>query len=396
MARFAAAVAVIRAVLVGRLVVMFATIAASIRLVDDPIRPALALALVTVATMGQLYLINRRPAILRLRLGAAALGVIMTLSVLVISGGGLAFYCYALGSCMVAGALLGTGGLLLWLAHAGLGLAMVTQLLRSIEPTARSVLAPFLIAIPVADIIAGLATAALTAALTRYIELSIETARAAQRSAAASERTRLARELHDSVAKTLRGVSFAAVALPSSLRRHPDLAEQLAATVSSGAEAAQREARELLSALRRDVPDQPFVDTVQGVCADWAAAHDVPVRLDLARVEPTVAVRYELTQILSEALRNVAQHARASLVEVGLARDGELIRLTVRDDGAGFTPPADLSGLSAGGSFGVVGMFERARTVGGDLTLTSHPGGGTTVVVTAPSGVLTVSEAAGR
>src|SRR3954470_3599133 len=110
MARFVAAAAVIRAVLVGRLVVMTATIAASIRLVDHPARPALALALVIVVTAGQLYLISRRPAILRHRLGALAVSVFMTLSVLVISGGGLAFYGYALGSCMVAGALLGTGG----------------------------------------------------------------------------------------------------------------------------------------------------------------------------------------------------------------------------------------------------------------------------------------------
>jgi len=394
MARFAAAVAVIRAVLVGRLVVMIATIAASIRLVDDPARPALALGLVTVVTVGELYLINHRPAILRCRLGALTLGVVTTLSVLVISGGGLAFYCYALGSCMVAGALLGTGGLLLWLAQAGLGLAMVTQLLRSVEPTARAVIAPFLVAIPVADVIAGLATAALTAGLTRYIELSIETARAAQRSAATSERVRLARELHDSVAKTLRGVSFAAVALPSSLRRHPDLAEQLAAAVSTGAETAQREARELLSALRRDVPDQPFVETVQGVCAEWAATTSVRVALDLARVEPTLPARYELTQILSEALRNVARHAGATLVEVGLVRDGDQVRLTVHDNGAGFTPPSDLSLLSSHGSFGVVGMFERARTIGGRLTVTSAPGRGTTVAVTAPRAVHTVPEAA--
>jgi signal transduction histidine kinase len=396
MARFAAAVAVIRAVLVGRLVVMIATVAASIRLVDDPLRPALALALATVVTGVQLYLINHRPDILRHRLGALTLGVIMTFAMLVISCGGLAFYCYALGSCMVAGALLGTGGLLLWLAHAGLGLAMVTQLLRSIEPGGRGLLAPFLIAIPVADVIAGLATAALTAALTRYIELSIETARTAQRSAATSERTRLARELHDSVAKTLRGVSFAAVALPTSLRRHPDLAEQLAATVWMGAETAQRETRELLSALRRDIPDQPFVDTVRSVCASWSAASNVPVALDLTRLEPTLAARYELTQILSEALRNVAQHAGATLVEVGLTHEGELLRLTVHDNGAGFAVPNDLSGLSAHGSFGVVGMSERARTIGGGLTLRSHPGGGTTIVVTTPSGAPTMPEAAGR
>jgi signal transduction histidine kinase len=389
MARFVVAVAVIRAVLVGRLVVMIATVAASIRLVEDPIRPASALALVTGVTVCQLYVINHHPGILRRQLSAVTLDVILTMSVLVISGGGLAFHCFALGFCMITGALLGTAGLILWLAQAGLGLATVIQLLRSIEPDARALLAPFLIAIPVADVIVGLATAALTAGLTRYIELSIETARAAQRSAATSERARLARELHDSVAKTLRGVSFAALALPSSLRRHPDLAEQLAATVSTGAETAQREARELLSALRRDMPDQPFVKTVESVCASWGTANNVPITLNLTPVEPTLAARYELTQILSEALRNVAQHAKATQVEVRLIREGSLTRLTVRDNGVGVIVPVDLLQLSIRGHFGVLGMSERARTIGGQLTLDSTHGAGTTVVVTMPGSVLT-------
>jgi len=388
MERYIAAVAVIRAVLVGRLVIMTATIAASIRLVDDPARPALALALVTVVTIAQLLLINRYPSILRRRLSALTLEVAMTFAVLAISPAGLAYFCYVVGSAMFAGALLGTGGLPLCLAQAGLGLVMVTQLLRATAPAARSILAPFLVAIPVADIVAGLGAAALTAGLTRYIELSIETATMAQRSAAASERARLARELHDSLAKTLRGVSFAAVALPSSLRRQPGLAEQLAATVSTGAETAVREARELLSALRRDVPDQPFADTVRRVCATWTTTSSVPVELELTAVEPTLAARYELTQILHEALRNVARHARATQVEIGLARVADRVRLTVRDDGAGFTPPGDLSQLSGRGSFGVIGMSERARAIGGHLTFESRQGGGTTVVATAPASVL--------
>jgi signal transduction histidine kinase len=309
----------------------------------------------------------------------------VTLSVLVVGGPGLAFFCYALGTCMIAGALLGVDGLLLCLAQAALGLGMVTQMSRSLDPDARSLLAPFLIAIPVADIVAGLAAGALTTGLTRYIELSVEVAQAAQRSAATSERARLARDLHDSVAKTLRGISFAAVALPSSLRRHPDLAEQLAATVVTGAETAQREARELLFALRRDVPDNPFVDTVRNVCADWTTTNRVPVSLDLAQVEPTLAARYELAQILSEALRNIAQHAGASRVRVELTDEGGWIRLSVHDDGVGFVLPHDLSQLAMRGSFGVVGMSERARTIGGRLTVTSPAGGGTTVMATTPS-----------
>ncbi|GAA5179206.1 hypothetical protein GCM10023322_08500 [Rugosimonospora acidiphila] len=390
MERHIATVAVVRAVLVGRLIIMIAAIVAGIRLVDDPTRPLLALLLVAAVTMGQLFLISRHPAILRRRLGAVTLEVAVTLAVLAISQGGPAYFCYAAGSAMFAGTLLGSGGLMIWLAQAGLGLAVVFQLLRATVPDARSVLAPFLVAIPIIDIVGGLGAAALTAILTRYIRLAIETTTMAQRSAAASERARLARELHDSVAKTLRGVSFAAVALPSSLRRQPDLAEQLAATVSAGAETAQREARELLGALRRDVPDQPFADTVRGICAAWSTTSGTPVALDLALIEPTLAARYELTQILHEALRNVVAHARATRVAVTLARVGELVELTIRDDGAGFAVPDDLSLLSVRGSFGVVGMSERARTAGGHLAMRSRQGSGTTIVVTAPEAILAV------
>ena len=98
----------------------------------------------------------------------------------------------------------------------------------------------------------------------------------------------LARELHDSVAKTLRGITFAALALPASLRRQPALAEQLATTVSEGAEAAAREARELLEALRVDAADRPFPDTVRMACRQWSERTGIGVEASVAPVEPPV------------------------------------------------------------------------------------------------------------
>jgi len=126
MERYVASVAVIRAVLVGRLVIMTATIAASIRLVDDPVRPALALALVTVVTIAQLLLINRHPAILHRRLSALTLEVAMTFAVLAISPASLAYFCYVVGCAMFAGALLGTGCLPLCLASPSGGVRGIT------------------------------------------------------------------------------------------------------------------------------------------------------------------------------------------------------------------------------------------------------------------------------
>lgn len=385
MERFVAASAVFRAALIGRLVVAAAAVVVSLRLVRDPTRPLLALALITVTTVVAVALLSRRPAVLRRQVTALTVDAALMVAVLLISNGGVAYFCYAAGSAALAGALLGTGGLPLWVAEAGLGLTVAIQLLRGLPPEARASVAPFLVATPITDLVCGLGAAVLTAALARYVELSIETAAAVQRSAAASERARLARELHDSVAKTLRGVSFAALALPNSLRRQPDLAEQLAATVQEGADVAVREARELLSALRRDVPDRPFAETVRGVCDAWTTTSGIAVRLSAAAEEPTVAARYELTQILHEALRNVAQHASAAHVEVAFERFGDGVRLTVHDDGAGFLVPDDLSLLAIRGSFGVVGMSERAKTVGGTLKVASRPGAGTVLSVVVPA-----------
>jgi signal transduction histidine kinase len=186
------------------------------------------------------------------------------------------------------------------------------------------------------------------------------------------------------VTKTLRGISFAALALPSSLRQHPALAEQLASTVSAGAEAAAREARELLEGLRLDAPDQDFVGSVRRICRTWSGSTGIPVTLDVAPVEPPVAVRYELTRILHEALRNVAQHAHASAVAVQLSERTQGIALTVRDNGVGCRVPGDPSALRSAGHFGIVGMSERARAVGGALEIGPARGGGTTVSVWVP------------
>jgi signal transduction histidine kinase len=196
----------------------------------------------------------------------------------------------------------------------------------------------------------------------------------------------LARELHDSVTKTLRGVSFAALALPSSLRRHPSLAEQLAATVSEGATAAADQARDLMEGLRMDTPDEGFPEAVRGICLRWTDATRIPVRAAVAAVEPSIEVRYELIRILQEALRNVARHAHARQVEVGVDLADAEIRLRVRDDGVGFAECGDTAALRAQGRFGILGMSERARSVHGRLLITSRPGGGTVVEVRTPVG----------
>ncbi|HEX7307907.1 sensor histidine kinase [Lentzea sp.] len=380
--RVVAAASLGRAVLLGRAALTLTATGVGLRVLPDP-RTALAVSVVVVvSTAAGLVVLAHRPDVVRHSAGVVAADSVAVLAVLVASRGGVPFFCFAAGACALGGVLLGMRGLVLWVPHAALGYWVAGHLLRTGAPSPH--IAVFTLAFPPADVLAGIAAAVATGALVRYVDLSVDVVASAQRSAAASERARLARELHDSVAKTLRGVSFAALALPSSLRRQPELAEQLASTVSRGAAAAAREARELLTGLRLDSPDQDFTATLRRICDRCAESSGVAVRLTAAPVDPPADVRYELSRILDEALRNAVRHGNPRRITVTLTRTDRL-RLRVRDDGDGFRVPADFSVLTAGHHFGIVGMAERARHADGALVVTSEPGGGTTVEVSVPA-----------
>lgn len=197
--------------------------------------------------------------------------------------------------------------------------------------------------------------------------------------AAAEERTRLARELHDSLAKTLRGIAMSAAALPMWLDRSPDRAADEAQRIASAAETGSREARELVSDLRSDgSADQPATPRIHEVVDQWASDTEMTVRTDIADdVQFTVLGRHEAVAVLQEALTNIDRHARAEHVHVTLVSDrGEGV-LEIRDDGRGFA--SGNGQKEAGGHYGLVGMRERAARAGGSVTVTSVPGRGTTV-----------------
>ncbi len=380
--RVVASAAVCRAVLLGRAAVVMTAAGAGLLLVAQPWRVLAVLGLAALTTAIQVTTLTRRPAVVKHAWLILGVDLLWAVPVLVLSEGGMAFFWYIAGSAALAGAVLGMRAVPVWVGQAGLGFATAAAVLRSEHPPAN--VAAFVLAFPMVSVLAGMGAAAATSSLMRYVDLSVGVVAAAQRSAAASERARLARELHDSVTKTLRAMSFAALALPSSLRRHPALAEQLAGTVSEGAVAAAREAQQLVDGLRVDALDRDFGTTIHRICRSWADRTNAKITVVADRVEPPVAVRYELVRILQEALRNVERHAKAHQVrvEMRLAGDGAA-RLRISDDGVGFVPP-NVGELQALGHYGIVGMTERAVTAGGVLDLSSSPGSGTVVTVRVP------------
>jgi signal transduction histidine kinase len=203
--------------------------------------------------------------------------------------------------------------------------------------------------------------------------------------AAAEERARLAREMHDSLAKTLRGIALATAALPMWARRDPERAVEESARIAADVEIASREARELISGLRDDTITLPLPEAVREVARRWREAHGIDVRCEIdPRVDLPLSAGYEAVAICSEALTNVARHANATTVGVRLAGERGAVVLTVRDDGRGFRMTS-VEELTKEGHYGLLGLCERTERAGGEVALTSEPGEGTTVTARFPA-----------
>ncbi len=228
--------------------------------------------------------------------------------------------------------------------------------------------------------IAFLVTAALVAALLAGRQWARQSRWETRSTAAKAERARLAREMHDSLSKTLDALALGAAALPSTLDA-PDRAARLAHSLHEGSLMAARDARAIIDGLRARPADAPLEELLNAACHEWTVATGVPVELTVA---PGVGVHPDLVpdlvEIVREALRNIAVHAEAQRVSVSLAQ-GKDVALSVTDDGRG------VAGQPPPGRYGLLGMAERARLAGGKLEVKSRPGGGTAVIATFPGHV---------
>jgi signal transduction histidine kinase len=189
------------------------------------------------------------------------------------------------------------------------------------------------------------------------------------------ERLRVARELHDSLAKTVEGLALTASILPSRCRRAPEAAAALAGGLAADARQAALEARMLMTDLRPDTAAQLSVGEALRQRAE-AVAERSGVELGFAESAGAGAIQlpaqrtHELSRIVGEAMSNAVTHGGAGRVEVSLDSDsqGELV-VSVSDDGDGLSEPVDLEKLKAAGHFGLAGMYERARSIGGRLRI---------------------------
>jgi signal transduction histidine kinase len=192
--------------------------------------------------------------------------------------------------------------------------------------------------------------------------------------AADTERRRIERDLHDGAQQRLVSLAMHLGLARAELTELPEDARRVIAEAHDEAKEALAELRHLVRGLHPAILEDRGLDAaLSGI----AARSPVPVRLDVHvpdRVPPTVeAVAYF---VVSEALANTAKHAGALRAGVTARREGDVLRVSVTDDGAGGADPA--------GGTGLPGLAQRVRSVDGTLSIDSPAGGPTVITAELP------------
>ena len=201
-----------------------------------------------------------------------------------------------------------------------------------------------------------------------------------------AERSRIAREIHDTLAQGYAGVSVQLEVLAELLRQHKreDAAKQLD-KAREHVRHGLADARQSIWALRTQNPGEDTLPVKLRRMVDAAGGNEQISHFSLfgAYRSLPVEMERELLRVAQEAIHNVKKHARASELWVHLEYGPEAITLEVRDNGRGGAPEsAPESGQT---HFGLVGMRERAATIGAVLEVQSKAGEGTTIRLRAPA-----------
>lgn len=223
----------------------------------------------------------------------------------------------------------------------------------------------------------------------KRIELELDASRAQLRKLAAhvetvreEEKAHIAREVHDELGQML-----------TVLKLEISMCEISFAELDPGLAARLQSMKRLIAQLFQQVRDvatalrPPILDAGIASAIDWQARRfeertGIACLVEVPECPPQLsnAKAVGLFRILQEALTNVMRHANAQTVSLRLEQRGDVLSLSISDDGQGFVVQSGRQGLS----FGLVGMQERAQMLGGTLVLESQPGEGTLIQVSVP------------
>jgi two-component system NarL family sensor kinase len=198
--------------------------------------------------------------------------------------------------------------------------------------------------------------------------------------ARADERTRLAREIHDTLAQGLSALTLQIETALRNVGKDPDRVrerlEHALATARSNLDEARRSVTELRATA---TSGKPLAQALASLAREFTSESGIRVTFSTTgKCSLNRTAEAELYRIAQQALTNVQQHAHATGVDVTLSCTKKSATLTIADDGSGFDPrhvPAD--------RHGIIGMRERARVAGGSLRIKSSRKG-TSVVAKVP------------
>jgi len=208
-----------------------------------------------------------------------------------------------------------------------------------------------------------------------------------------SERTRIARELHDTLLQSFHGLMFQVQAASNLMLRRPDEAKRSLDDAIDETKKALAESRDAIQGLRSEpIAKGNLAELLMSTSRELADANgseDQPV-VDLIEegerrtLSPTVS--NDISRIALELMRNAYQHAHAHRIEAEIRYGDSMFRLRIRDDGQGIEPKVLKEGGRLG-HWGLRGVRERADRIGARLEVWSEPGNGTEVQLLVPAAI---------
>jgi len=197
-----------------------------------------------------------------------------------------------------------------------------------------------------------------------------------------TERQRMARELHDTLAQGLAGLVLQLEAADSHLSGgRPERAQTIVQQAMTRARATLAESRRAIDGLRGRLPDD-LTQAIPDEVEHFISSTGVPCTLELSLPESlSETVRDFVFRTVAEGLTNIARHAQAHHARVSIRSSGDVLEIEIGDDGIGFDPARDMERM---GHYGLTGLRERARQAGGTLEIISSTGKGSTLKARIP------------
>jgi signal transduction histidine kinase len=210
----------------------------------------------------------------------------------------------------------------------------------------------------------------------------------ARHAAALEERSRIARELHDTLEQGLTGLSLQMKAMETDLSQRPQAASSRLQFARQILRQSRALARNAIRELRSEATPvrEGLLEGLERVARSWNHSGASRVEIVVHGNARPLPARFEqhLLGIGTEAMTNAVKHGRAGAISVEVDFRAAEVAVRIKDNGSGFDPDQHLE--RASGCFGLIGMRERVREICGEIRILSQPGHGAEILVTAPCG----------